>query len=188
MKLSAEQDKVVVALYDGYSDPKKIAQQTCLSVQGVRKVLSELQELGLCEGPASLLDDCAKALKEMDENLSPVDSGYAEHVLLIASALTTANEKFLAAELGYDKEFVLTVGGRLRSAGIWVKNKLDEEVRKSWTDENGGIAFWVDGAVACGNLKVVSGKGKDRKYQMTESGLKKGADLIKKTNNTDTTT
>src|SRR4051812_20158349 len=61
----------------------------------------------------------------MDDKLKPTDSGYAEHVILIASALANANEEFLASELGYDKEFVATVGSRLRNAGIWVKGNLN---------------------------------------------------------------
>lgn len=178
MKLSPEQEKVLIALHDGYTDPEKLAKQVCLSVPAIKKALSELQELGMVNGPKGLLDDCVEALKEMDDKLSPVDEGYSEHILLIASALSNANEEFLASELGYDKEFVSTVASRLKNAGIWVNGNLADDVRQSWMEDD--ISFFSDGSVACGFLEVVRGKGKDRRYKLTESGLKKGADLIKK--------
>lgn len=179
MKLNAEQEKVLVALHDGYSTPEKVSKHAGLSKAKVQTILVQLKELGMIEAPSGLLEAATKTLKEMDDKLAPTDSGYAEHIILVASALTDANEEFLANELGYDKEFVSTVGSRLRNAGIWINGKLDAECRKSWMENS--VAFWVDGGVACGYMTVVGGSGRDRKYKLTDAGVRRGASLMKKT-------
>ena len=124
-----------------------------------------------------LLIAVMEKLRGIDPKFPPTDAGYAEHVLLLASAREGAKEEHLARELGYDLEFVKTVGSRLRNSGVWIGDQLSEEALKEW--QTHGTAFFVDGAVATGDL-VVIGRSKDgRQFQTTDAGLARGAALIK---------
>ncbi len=153
---------------------------TKLTRQVVRESLRSLAEKGMISGPPDLLQQTMAALKDQDKNFEPTDPGYAEHVILLASALSRANEQFLAEELGYDIEFVSLVGSRLRSSGIWVGDHLNDESRKEWCDDGGATIFYLEGAVATGDLVVVERNADgERQWKMTEGGLKRGANLIK---------
>lgn len=185
MKLSKSQESVLRFLYE-HKDDEDISTARIVAGTGLRpdevvQALATLQEAGMVGGPPSLLKRTMDALKEMDDNLAPTDAGYAEHIVLLASAIEKGDETFLAAELGYDKDFVATVGSRLRSAGIWTADGLSDASLQRWKTENGGMAFWCDGAVATGSLKV-AGTTQDGKpqYQMTERGMSDAAKLIKK--------
>ena len=131
---------------------------------------------------SDLLTDATRALREIDPGLSPVSPGYAEAIVLLASYLTDGCENAktddqLAALLGFDVEFVRTVGSRLRSSGVWNKDGLTAEARASWDD---GTIFWLDVNIARGDMQVVGGEPGNRQYQLTESGLRAAADLVKK--------
>jgi Iron dependent repressor, N-terminal DNA binding domain len=181
MATTKTQDKVLLALYERKDDAeapsiKQIAQATGLSEATVRQTLQELEENGMVQGPPNLLNEAMQALKDMDENLAPTDSGYAEHIILIASLIAKADEPFLADRLGYDPEFVAMVGSRLRASGIWKGDHVSDYSREKWMGKDGGLLFFLDAAVATGSLM----KPDDQHYQMTPGGLHSVAALIKK--------
>jgi DNA-binding transcriptional ArsR family regulator len=157
-----------------------ICASTGLSRQVARRAMRSLEEKGMISGPPDLLKQTMAALNDQDKNFGPTDPGYAEHVILLASAISKADEQFLADELGYDIEFVSLVGSRLRSSGIWVGDHLSDESQKDWCEDGGGITFYLEGAVATGDLIAVERNDKgERQWKMTEGGLKRGANLIK---------
>lgn len=183
MDLTQSQETVLRYLFEHKGDePSKedIATGTRLSIDVVASTLNELQEFGMVSGTRTLLDEATEALGAADDNLKPTVRGYPEHLLLIASALSKADEKFLARELHYDLEFVNVVGARLRASGIWVNSQLSDARRSAWDD---AVAFFLDGAVASGDLMVVGGPSDDPQYQMTEQGKTRAANLIKNAGN-----
>jgi hypothetical protein len=100
-------------------------------------------------------------------------------MILLASGFSgKADESFLAKELSFDKEFVSLVGSRLRSAGIWAGDKIADERPKLWADA--AMAFFLDGAVATGDLMIVGGTPDNRQYQMTPTGKTVVANLKKR--------
>lgn len=182
-KRNVDHDTVLRCLYDHRDEDaptvETISRECKLSVANTRRVLAELVELGMISGPPSLLESTQAALHNLDDKLKPTASGYAEAVLMLAAVSTKADDAFLAEELGYDKDFAALVGSRLRSAGIWIDNKVNPGRVAEW--EKDGIAFWLDHAVACGNLMVVGrNDGGDPLYQMTESGMNDAAELIER--------
>lgn len=156
-----------------------ICEGTGLTKLNARRILYSLQERRLVGGPPSLLGQTMAMLKNLDKNFEPTDAGYNEHVILLASAFTAANESTLAEELGFDVEFVATVGSRLRSSGIWSGDALDEKHRVAW--EKDAIAFYCDGAIATGDLMIVGKNANgEAQYQMTPGGMSRAATLFKK--------
>lgn len=177
MARSKIEDKVLVFLFenkdsDAPSDVEAIMKGTGLSADDVRQALTSLSEAGLIVGPPSLLNRAMECLKEMDEKLTPISDGYAEHIILAASILAKADEKYLAAELSYDSETVALVGSRLRSSGIWDGEQVNEHHLKAYTEDGGGTAFFLDGAVARGDLQIVA-RTPEPQYQMTASGIRR---------------
>lgn len=179
-KLSKHEDAVLLFLYEQKDktppSTEEIVAATRLSRTVVKGALETLREKGMISGPPRFADEVAAVLHQIEPNLKPTDTGYAEHTLMLASLYAGADESRLAEALGYDREFVGVVGSRLRSGGIWAGNELAPGKREEW--EADAIAFWLDGAVAMGTLNVI-GSGKDRRFQMTESGLKDAAKLIR---------
>ena len=142
----------------------------------IRIAMISLRKKGMIEGPALLIERVTEALKG---DIEPTAQGYAEHIILLASAMGgSADETFLAKELSFDKEFVGLVGSRLRSAGIWNGDKLSDERMKLWA--NDALTFFLDAAVATGNLMVVGGSPDNREYQMTDTGKTTAANLVKR--------
>lgn len=173
-RVSKNADAVLLYLYENREsetslDTEAIIKGTGLAADDVRQALTELSEAGLIRGPPSLLTMSMNSLKEMDEKFTPVSAGYAEHIILVASILARANEKYLAAELGYDPETVALVGSRLRSSGVWEGDQVNPSHLKTYAEEMGGTAFFLDGAVARGDLQIV-GRTPKPQYQMTDSG------------------
>lgn len=173
-KVSKIADAVLLYLYENKesetaSDVAAIIQGTGLPADDVRQALTELQEAGLIGGPPSLLKLAMDALKDMDEKFTSVSAGYAEHIILVASILAKADERYLTAELGYDPEIVALVGSRLRSSGVWEGDQVNPSHLRYYTEEGGGTAFLLDGAVARGDLQIV-GRTPGPQYQMTEGG------------------
>jgi len=171
-KLTHDQEAVLRHLYENRDGDgpniDQIAAATGLTPAATRKCLAELKEMGLVSGPPSLLERTAVVLKKLDENLDPTSQSYAESILLLASVLTRADEGFLADELGYDVAFVGTVGARLRAAGVWQGDKVSPARAAAY--EADGLSFWLDVAVACGEVKVVGGTAESPRYQMTDDG------------------
>jgi hypothetical protein len=186
--LSEVEKKVLLFLCEqkelGHTQPNvaAICDGTGLGRQVVRRALRALVEKKLLGGgPPDLLEEVMGLLSEQDPNLKATDPGYAEHVILLASAISKADEAFLAEELGYDLEFVSIVGSRLRSSGVWDGDHLSEDSLKGWTSDGGGLNFYLDGAIATGDLVAAErDKNGERQWKMTEKGLVRGADLIKK--------
>ena len=170
-KLPKNEEKVLLALFereDVKSD--EIAAATGLSRSEVLAALASLKEQGMVGGPPSLLEHTMGSLRELDGNLNPTDAGYAETIILMASMLSKSDERFLAEELGYDKEFVGTVGARLRASGVWKGDAITQEHLSAWCKDGGAVAFFLDAAVAQGDMMVV-GHGTDGpQYKMTPGG------------------
>lgn len=182
MATTKNQDRVLVFLYERRDQSEapsidEIAKGTSLSENVVRTVLVELEELGMVKGPPSLLKEAMSTLKEIDPNFESTAAGYAEHIILIASALSKADETFLASRLGYDLEFVETVGSRLRAAGMWSKDRIPEHVTKGWVKEP--IKFFLSGAIAKGDLMLVGGTTENSLYQMTKGGYRSVAAILR---------
>lgn len=180
-KLSKAEEAVLLFLYEkkdsGASlDTDAIIIATGLSKCEVVQALASLVEGGLIGGPPSLLNRAMSALKEMDEKFTPVSEGYAEHIILVASLLAGAKEADLAAEIGYDAEMVNLVGSRLRSSGVWTGDEVSPSHLSAWTSDGGGTAFFLDGAVARGDLQIVSHT-PEAQYQMTE-GAKRRVEIL----------
>jgi len=177
MARSKIEDRVLVFLFENKDsdEPQNIeaiVRGTGLSADVVRQALTSLSEAGLVGGPPSLLKLAMDSLKEMDEKFTPISGGYAEHIILVASILAKADEQYLAAELGYDPEMVALVGSRLRSSGIWDGDQVSEAHMKLYTEDGGGTAFFLDGAVARGDLQIVA-RTPEVQYQMTDSGKRR---------------
>ncbi len=182
--LTANQRKVLVFLFEQKDHEKEsslneIADGTGLNESACSEALRELQEAGYIGGSAmDLLASSMDALKELDPEFNPTSRGYAEHIILIASAISQANESFLASQLSYDPEFVGLVGSRLRNAGIWKENSLAPARFKEW--EKSGISFFLDGAVATGDLMVVGFENGEPQCQMTSGGKSHVEKLLKR--------
>lgn len=186
-KLTKVEEQVLMALYerrerDGSTPTDELIAATGLSRGEVVAALASLKEQKMIGGgPPSLADTASELLQEMDSGLTPTKPGYAEHVILAASLLAKADEGYLAAELGYDPEFVSTVGSRLRTGGVWTGDGVNEVHKTIWMEsENGGIDFFLCGAVATGDLMIVGHGPAGPMYQMTEGGKTKVENLLKK--------
>lgn len=172
MTLTKRQEYVLRFLYERKDAPPSLsAISGALNIKPseVRTTLTELRELGMVSGPPTLADRVRETLQGMDPKFGPLSPSFAEHAVLIASVFIDPVDDDLADELGYDKEFVRTVGSRLRAAGIWRAGKLSAERLALW--ERDGVAFWLDGAIARGSLKRAGGPDDDPRYQMTTDGI-----------------
>lgn len=128
----------------------------------------------------NILTEIMEGLRAIDPKFKPTDAGYSEYVVLLASFTEGADDDHLAKVLGYDIDFVKTVGARLRASGIWTADELSKDSKDAWFKDGGDTAFFLDGAVATGDLVVVSGgNGLERQFKMTDSGLAAGAKLMK---------
>lgn len=173
-KLTKNEERVLRYLYEHRDDGREsllseIAIGCKLSENATIAAIRTLREAGYIGGSASdLLGDSMSALKEMDPELKSTSRGYAETIILFASAKSKADEAFLATELSYDPEFVALVGSRLRSAGIWKNDEVTSLHLERWGESS--ISFFLDASVAIGDLMIVSEHDTDPQYQMTASG------------------
>lgn len=156
---------------------------TGLSHRETRRALRGLKQGRYIDGPKDVIDAATEFLAAVDIDFKPTASGYSEHLILAASAISKADESFLAAELDFDDDFVALVGSRLRNSGVWDGPNVSDGHMKEWChEEQGGVAFLADGAVATGDIMIV---GKDENgggylMQMTESGKTHAANIIKR--------
>ncbi len=176
-KITKKQENVLIALHGGATNISDLCKKSGLPESEVVKALDELKQAGFVEGPPSFAEQCAAVLKEMDDTLKPIDRGYQEAIILVASVIAKADEKFLADNLGYDLEFVQVVGNRLRNSKIWVGDKVREDVLQQW--ETSSVSFMVDVNVASGIFRIIGGEGENRQIELTAEGLKEGARIMK---------
>lgn len=185
-KITADERRVLDFLFrnkEQQPDLDAIRSGTGLAHREARRALRGLVRRNYIGSPnRDVVDVATEFLAAVDPGLKPTSAGYSEHLILAASAVSKADEPFLAAELDFDDEFVSLVGSRLRSSGVWKDSKVSDEHFTEWGGEYGGIAFLGDGAVATGDIVIV---GKDENgggflMQMTESGKVRGANLIKR--------
>jgi hypothetical protein len=172
-KLTKRQTKILQYLYDhksGSGLPENIAKALGFSERDVRSDIRVLQEMNFVSGPPSLLSHCEKTLADLDDKLDATAPEYPAYVVLIASLLSRADEDHLAAELGYDREFVGLVGSRLRNAKIWHDDEVPEVVLSRWKGEGGGIAVWLDMGVAAGTMVCADGDTETPSYTATPEG------------------
>lgn len=182
--LTEIEDQVLMFLFENRESGEelsaaKVAASTGLPEDVVREALASLAEAGLVCGPPSLLQLAMASLAEMDPNLTPISEGYAEHIILIASAISDSGLEGLAKELGYDAETVNLVGSRLRMSGIWSGNEVSPSHLEAWRSPGGGVAFFMDAAVATGDFQIV-GRTPEPQYQVTSSGNQRVTKLLKR--------
>lgn len=172
-----KENKVLVALSEVESaDTDKIVSQTKLSESDVIAAIESLKQKGFIEGPPSLHERVAAELKNIDPDLKCTDKAYSEAIILLASALTKADEKWLSDNLGFDHEFVNLVGNRLRNCRVWVGDAVNLEVLKAWQEQP--VSFFIDVNVASGTF-VTTGTGESRQISLTESGQRDADNLLK---------
>jgi len=182
VKLTPDEERVLLYLYEHKNDGleailDEIMAGTGLNESTTMAALRSLKEKGYIDGGRDILAETMTALKKIDANLTPANRGFSEQVILFASAISRANEKFLALELSYDPEFVGLVGSRLRNSGIWIGDSVAELHMRRWKESE--ISFFLDGAVAIGDLMIVGQYDTDPQYQMTESGKSQVATIIR---------
>lgn len=85
-------------------------------------------------------------------DMSSEDEGYDLAVVMLASVPQGPNVKRIAKFLDWRRDRVSTCGARLRETGIWNGRKI---AGAAWLEEDGGIAFNLDVAVAIGYLEHV---------------------------------
>lgn len=178
--LTMNEERVLIYLCENKNrepSSEEISETLGLSDNETSEALNSLVEMGYVSGPPSLLQTTMDALREMDDKLTPVSNKYAEHVILLASFLGRADEKFLAANLGYEPDLVNIVGSRLRASGIWSGHSVLESHVHEWMKS--GTAFWLDVAVGCGDLQIVS-RSPEPQYQMTPGGKSRVEAMLRK--------
>lgn len=115
---------------------------------------------------------CESILKA-DPKLKETDVEFMHQAILLASGFVGANEREIADELEFDPEFVNSVGSRLRSAGIWNGDDLNETHRDAWfDDQKGGVAFIMDAAVAGGNMILAERRDGEPFYKLSPAGIR----------------
>lgn len=96
------------------------------------------------------MEQIKEAVHELDPALTDEsDETYRVAVLMLAaSQIGTADDLALARFTNEHAEWVAQIGQRLRSSGVWTE---DGGTACEWFEpESGGIAFWLDVAVAQG--------------------------------------
>jgi hypothetical protein len=89
-------------------------------------------------------------VRRMDPKLDPESSAFRAAVVLLSALYVGANERNVAEFTGYDRKEIRRWARNLRAAGVWCRGHTASE----WDHpEHGGIAFWMDTAVAEGLLK-----------------------------------
>lgn len=92
-------------------------------------------------------------VKELDPKLSEKDGAFAAAMVLIAASQVGTKADRIAKRTGLKRELVRAYNRRLREQGIFTK---DGKIACDWFDkESGGIAFWMDVAVAEGLMQKV---------------------------------
>lgn len=131
------------------------------------------------ESSIHISDWVAGLIKELDPKLTPTSDGYSEACVMAASFVAGAREEVIAESLGYDREFVDTVGNRLRSAKIWHGEQLDAATRERWANEP--IAMILDVNVAKGSM-VIAKRNDDGEplYALSPSGRREVERMLSK--------
>lgn len=115
-----------------------------------------------------------KSILEADEHLKETDVEFMHQAILLASGFVGAEEEAIAEELEFDPEFVRSIGSRLRTAGIWSGDDLNNWHRDAWCDQDkGGVAFMLDAAVAGGTMILKERREGEPLYSLSPAGLKR---------------
>ena len=76
------------------------------------------------------------------------DEGYHAAVVLLAALEVGQRPKSLSEFTGYDESEIKKFSANLRASNVWNRGRT---YHSGWDDEkNGGIAFWMDTAIAQG--------------------------------------
>lgn len=97
-------------------------------------------------------DEIFDAVRALEPALEPSDRRFQVAIVCLAGAVVPHLVYDVRRFTGYRLEFVGPVVRRLRDQGIW----RDGTVPAAWFGEGGGLAFWLDVAVAEGLLDRVS--------------------------------
>ena|GEM_PF-7054342 len=97
------------------------------------------------------VSDVRKEVRRLDPKLKEDDRAFWAATVMLSALVVGANVRRLARFTGYGPEFIWSVRDNLRRGGIW---RRDGRTRCEWGDpKNGGVAFWIDVAVAMGYLE-----------------------------------
>lgn len=100
--------------------------------------------------PLETLEGIQTLVRELDQALGDEDDYFKSAVLLLAALSVGQDVERLADFTGFPLEFIEPRAWRLKKNGIW----KDGQTRANWFDEDGGgVAFWMDVALAEGLLE-----------------------------------
>jgi len=101
------------------------------------------------------IQEIKNAVKEMDPNLSAREEGFKFAVLLIAASQVGPTQPKLCELTRYPAGLVKKFLVNARTTGLIKGGKI---MHSGWFDKDGGIAFWLDVAMAQGFIKRVEKK------------------------------
>jgi hypothetical protein len=116
---------------------------------------------------SSSLRELKRAVEEMRD---PEDKSIAEHMLVVIEALEVgANVDRLVARTGYTRDFIESISVRMREAGLWVGELVDD---REWWDHRSEELWGIfrHGLVAQGTLNRVSNPNGGCTYVDSEAG------------------
>ena len=95
------------------------------------------------------LDELKQTIHELDPELKETDDYFKSALVLLTALYVGPRVVAVSKFTGLPRQFVRERAARLRDSKVWVKGATQGE----WRDpDNGGIAFWMDVAVAEGLL------------------------------------
>jgi hypothetical protein len=128
----------------------------------------------------TIKDTVRASILNADPKLKETSMDFMHQAILLASIPLGANESEIAEELGFDLEFVETVGARLRNAGIWTKRILDQRHWQMWDDKDGGsVSFLLDAGVAAGDMEFRGWKNGEAFYRLSKAGHKRVEKMLR---------
>jgi hypothetical protein len=89
-------------------------------------------------------------LREMDPNLKPDDDAYPAAAALVAAATVGTSADKIARRARIPRSKARAIAARCREAGLFAAGKISHG---GWFGKDGGIAFWLDVAVAQGYME-----------------------------------
>ena len=109
-----------------------------------------MQNRGKCRNDGQNLKDLKSAIEKMD---NPQDKLTAQCMVVLLSALGVgADVDRLTKETGYPRDFIDSISRRMREAGLWIEERVDD---REWWGRNGNLiwAFFAHALVAQGQCR-----------------------------------
>jgi hypothetical protein len=90
-----------------------------------------------------------KEVHKLDPELKKTDEAFKIATIMLSALQEGANSKKIAKFLEIPEADIKKYEKNLRDNKIWIGNKTSS----NWFEKSGGIAFWMDVAVAHGYMK-----------------------------------